>query len=81
MKWLDRHEETLLGVLKSGPGMFTKRDMDAMRSLVVRGLLVERRARCPNCGMHDVTSVSLTERGKIACLILDVLRQRPNLLM
>jgi hypothetical protein len=80
MKWLDPQEQTLLAILRRGPGMFTKNDMPAMQALVKRGLLNEHKSRCPNCGMHDVISVRLTDRGKLACLILDTLRQKPNLL-
>jgi len=70
----------LLRALRAGPGTFTKEDMPAMRSLVARGCLSERRRRCPACGLHDVLAVTLTDRGKLAVLILDVLRQQPNLL-
>jgi hypothetical protein len=81
MKWLDPAEQALLRVLNRGPGMFTKNDLEPMRSLVKRGLLTEKRARCPNCGLHDVLSTSLTERGKIACMILDVLARSPPSLL
>lgn len=57
--------------------MFSKEDMPALDKLIARGLVSESQKPCPNCGWHMVRSVQFTERGKIACLILDYLYRKP----
>lgn len=77
MKWLRPSEARLLHRMRGG-GYYTKREMPVMERLVARGILQKTQKMCPNCGMHYVWATSLTERGKIAVMILDVLRQQPQ---
>ena len=80
MKWLTPEEEQLIRGVAGQARSFTVWDIPIARGLVTRGLLSEGRKLCSNCGMHDVMIVKLTDRGKIAHLISNVLRHQPNLL-
>jgi hypothetical protein len=76
MKWLEPDEENLLRRVKKKYPFF-KEDSDAIRRLTARGIFTSQEILCPRCGQHPSFVVSFTERGKIACLILDVLAQKP----
>lgn len=80
MKWLRPGEARLLHRITHERGYFTKREMPAVDRLVARGILKKDQKICPNCGMHYVWTTQLTERGKIAVMILEVLSHKPDLL-
>jgi hypothetical protein len=76
MKWLDHEEENLLRRVKNKFPFF-KEDGEAIRRLTARGIFNSQEILCPRCGRHPSFTVSFTDRGKLACLILDVLAQKP----
>jgi hypothetical protein len=45
--------------------------------LVKRGLFTSEMIHCPCCGRHDTRVIRLTERGKFAQKIIDVLKRMP----
>lgn len=78
MKWLTPEEETFVRKLRArSESSFYIEDKTAVDSLRARGVLSARNVVCSGCGQHDVTAVRFNERGKLVCLILDVIAQKP----
>lgn len=78
MKWLTPEEEVFVRKLRARTeSQFYIEDKSAVDSLRARGVLAARQVLCSGCGKHDVTAVRFNERGKLVCLILDVMGRTP----